>query len=121
MMIGNVQKRHAVLPVTFRPPGMAPFPLACDIDTGFTGELTIPVTEVERMGIEVAGVWNVTLADDSPLRVPYYLIPVLWNGQEREVRALATGSIPLIGMGLLEGHELNIQAIEGGLVSVDAL
>jgi predicted aspartyl protease len=46
---------------------------------------------------------------------------ILWNGEEREIRVLATGRRPLLGTALLEEHELVVQFTEGGLVTIDEL
>lgn len=46
---------------------------------------------------------------------------ILWDGEEREVRILATGRRPLIGTVLLNEQELVIQFTEGGLVTIDEL
>ena len=37
------------------------------------------------------------------------------------VSVLATGNEPLIGMSLLDGYDIRIQAVEGGLVSIEHL
>ena len=47
-------------------------------------------------------------------------VTVLWDGQPRQVRAAATGSTPLVGMMLLDGHDLNIQVGDGGRVVIQA-
>lgn len=46
---------------------------------------------------------------------------ILWNGEEREVRIIATGRRPLLGTALLDEHELVVQFTQGGLVTIDAL
>jgi hypothetical protein len=43
------------------------------------------------------------------------------NGEERAVNVLATGKLPLLGTGLLDGYELSIQFIESGLVTIQEL
>ena len=41
----------------------------------------------------------------------------LWDGQPRHIKADATGSTPLVGMLLLDRHNLNIEVERGGLGS----
>ncbi|WP_292825949.1 hypothetical protein [Nostoc sp. JL33] len=53
--------------------------------------------------------------------MPVHQANIIWNGEEREVNVLATGKRPLLGTGLLDEHELVIQFIEGGLVTIDEL
>lgn len=50
-----------------------------------------------------------------------YGATILWHGEEREVRVLATGKRPLLGTALLEGSELVAQFAETGLVTVEPL
>ena len=45
---------------------------------------------------------------------------VLWDGQPRHIKADATGSTPLVGMLLLDRHNLNIEVERGGLVAIEA-
>ena len=46
---------------------------------------------------------------------------VIWDGQYREVYINESETVPLIGMRLLRGYDLRIQAIEGGSVTIEAL
>jgi predicted aspartyl protease len=46
---------------------------------------------------------------------------VLWDGQERAVPIQASAGSPLIGMGLMRGHELTVQVMDGGNVTLRAL
>ena len=61
------------------------------------------------------------LADDSIIRLGVYSATLVWNGQDRDVEVLATGRRPLMGTLLLDGHELNVQFADGGLVTVETL
>jgi predicted aspartyl protease len=53
--------------------------------------------------------------------LPVHKAIILWNGEERETRVLATGRRPLVGTALLDEYELVIQFTEGGLVTIDKL
>jgi len=46
---------------------------------------------------------------------------VIWDGTRRIVEIDAVDTDPLIGMGLLYGYDIRIQAIEGGSVTIEAL
>ena len=46
--------------------------------------------------------------------------PVLWDAQPRPVKADATGSTPLVGMLLLDRHDLHIEVESGGRVVIQA-
>lgn len=61
------------------------------------------------------------LADNSWVDIRVHEAVIIWNGEERVVNVLATGKRPLLGTALLDEHELVIQFIEGGLVTIDEL
>jgi Fe2+ transport system protein FeoA len=46
---------------------------------------------------------------------------VIWDGQMRSIEINESEAEPLVGMGLLEGYELNIQGVAGGSVTIKAL
>jgi len=45
---------------------------------------------------------------------------VLWDGQARYVEADAADTTPLLGMLLLDGHDLSVQVRDGGRVVIQA-
>ena len=45
----------------------------------------------------------------------------MWDGTPRRIAIDAAHTDPLIGMPLLYGYELTIQAVEGGRVIIQAL
>jgi predicted aspartyl protease len=53
--------------------------------------------------------------------VEVYVATIVWNGEEREEEVLATGRRPLVGTLLLNGSELNVQFVEGGLLSIETM
>ena len=48
------------------------------------------------------------------------MFTVLWDGQPRDVYTYAADSMPLVGMLLLDDHDLNIQVRDGGRVVIQA-
>ena len=44
----------------------------------------------------------------------------LWGGQPRDVYTYAADSTPLVGMLLLDGHDLSVQVRDGGRVAIQA-
>ena len=50
-----------------------------------------------------------------------YEASVIWDGQVRTIEINESEADPLVGMGLLEGYELKIQAVAGGSVTITAL
>jgi len=91
------------------------------IDTGFTGFLTLPTALIAALGLTWRGYVSAMLGDGSLQQFEVYAATVIWDGQARVVEIDATDTDPLVGMGLLYGHEVRIQAIDGGTVTIEAL
>jgi hypothetical protein len=62
-----------------------------------------------------------TLADGRECLLDVYEASILWDGKVRDIMISEADASPLIGMGLLRGHELNIQARPGGKVTIKRL
>ena len=91
------------------------------IDTGFTGFLTLPPALITALGLTWRGYASAVLGDGSLRQFDVYAATVIWDGQARMVEIDAADTDPLVGMGLLYGHEVRIQAIDGGAVTIEAL
>jgi clan AA aspartic protease len=91
------------------------------VDTGFTGELTLPPETVVSLDLAFHGRTTGVLADGTERLLHVFEAAVLWGNQERRIAVYAADATPLLGMGLLYGHELNIQVVEAGNVSIRAL
>lgn len=91
------------------------------IDTGFTGELTLPSDLIERLGLPRIGELPITLGDGQIVDVEMYLAIVLWHGEERIVQVLSTEGKPLIGMSLLHGNRLTLDVVTDGEVTIESL
>jgi Fe2+ transport system protein FeoA len=50
-----------------------------------------------------------------------YEASVIWDGQVKIIEINESETDPLVGMGLIDGYELNIQGIADGLVTIKAL
>lgn len=94
------------------------------VDTGFDGDLCLPVKVAIQVGLELSGESIVELADGSKKRELSFLGSVFWQGQERLVKIFLTNSEDaLIGSGLLQGQKLAIDyanrtvTIESAVVS----
>ena len=90
------------------------------VDTGFTRFLTLASAMVEELGLGYRGVNSVILADGSETTLEVYGVTVLWDGQPREVVAYVSDTTPLIGMSLLQRHNLDIDVEDGGHVLIRA-
>lgn len=121
MISGIVADRHATVALTFLLRNGSSIPIEFVIDTGFTGELCLPLEAVSLMGLTFRHDIPANLADNSEVLAPMYEATVLWDGEEREILVIATGRRPLLGTALLDEQELIIQFTEGGLVTIDGL
>ena len=90
------------------------------VDTGFNGYLTLPPMLMEDLKLPVVGDGEAVLADGTQAAFDVYGVTVLWDGQPMYVETGAVGVDPLVGMALLEGHNLNIDIEDGGRVLIRA-
>ena len=90
------------------------------VDTGYTGFLTLPPALVTELGLAFAGIGRAFLANDAEVSFNIHYVTVLWDGQPRRIEADATGSTPLVGMLMLDGHSLNIEVEQEGSVLIQA-
>ena len=95
------------------------------VDTGATGEMTLPQATVSRLNLPLVAYGSanasVVLADGTVSVAGVHNARVLWHDQVRTVEVVSLGSVPLIGMGLLQGSNLSVDAIPGGLVTITEL
>ncbi len=101
MISGQVVALHILLPVQFRLPRLPDIAIEFVVDTGFTGELTLPIGAIEKLELDYIESISANLATDEEVELSVYAALILWEGVEREVRVLATGRRPLLGTALL--------------------
>jgi len=91
------------------------------IDTGFTGFLTLSSRMIVELDLLFLGHSRAALADGHIMFPPLYEAVVTWDGKERLVEVLDLEGADLVGMALLEGFNLNIPVVEGGVVTIEPL
>ncbi len=111
---------EAVVALSLKGPAEQVQDIEAIIDTGYNGFLTLPTTLVTELGLPFAYVGRAFLANDDEVSFDVHDVTVLWDGQPRYVKADATGTTPLVGMLLLDGHSLNIEVESGGRVLIQA-
>ena len=120
--LGVVNARmEAVLRLRVRGPDGAEAEIDAVVDTGYTGSLTLPASLATSLGLARRSGGRAVLADGSSRRFDTYAAEVAWVGSWRGVVASAIGDEALVGMGLLTGHELRVEVVEGGAVVVGLL
>ena len=121
MIEGFVNANHeAVVPLVLRGPDGQVREVEAVIDTGYSGFLTLPAALVAGLGLPYVFSSSATLADDTEVGFSVHRAMVLWDGSPRNVEADAVGSTPLVGMLLLDGHDLSVQVRDGGRVLIQA-
>jgi len=96
---------------------------SCDaiIDTGFTGELTLPPDWIEDLGLPYAGVEEMMLADGRFRDTAMYDGYVVIDEEAYEVVIAEAPTIPLVGTNLLWGFSLNVDFQANGAVQLKRL
>lgn len=91
------------------------------IDTGYNGFLTLPPHLIEQLGFPFLRSSRAILGDGSIIEFDIHEATVVWNDRLRRIPVDAADVSPLLGMGLLYGHHLNIDVIEDGNVLIRSL
>ena len=107
--VANITERHRTLT------------LSAVVDTAFTGYLTLPLDSIRELGLVLRGTQPPVLANGTVGQFSVYAGMVTWNGQERLTIIFESDSDPLIGMAMLWGSRLTVDAQEGGDVVIEGL
>jgi clan AA aspartic protease len=122
MMQGFVnQNCEAMLPIVVGRDNKPTKMVEALIDTGFTGFLSLPLSMIESLELPWIFSDSVTLGDGSEVIFQMYRATVIWDGQFKVVDVAASESEPLLGMSLLYGFKLQVEAVERGIVSIEAM
>ncbi len=122
MMFGSVNNNcEAIIKVVVGRIGSPKIAVDAVIDTGFTSFLSLPISLITDLELP----WHYrdigTLGDGSEVIFEIHKASVIWNGQDQIIDVAASDADPLVGMGLLYGFKLQIEAIEGGRVTIESL
>ena len=91
------------------------------IDTGFSGFLSLPLSMIESLELPWIFSDFVTLGDGSEVIFQMYRATIIWDGQFKVVDVAASESEPLLGMSLLYGFKLQVEAVERGIVTIESI
>lgn len=90
------------------------------LDSGFNGAVSLPLAEVDKLGLPLVTERAVTLADGSDVNVKVHSGFVCFAGRRYRCAVLATGDVPTVGMHLLQGMRVCFEAFEGGAIEVES-
>jgi len=122
MIPGSVNANlEATVRLLVRGPGGQEQDIEAVIDTGFNGFLTVSSGLLRRLGLTRIGRSRVRLANGQEELLDLYEIEVLGDGQWRTVEAEAAETDALVGMSLVYGYSVHVEAIEGGRVVIAPL
>lgn len=91
------------------------------LDTGFDGELLLPIRLIQPLGWRQRGRRTAVLADGTRTTFAVYRGTIRWNGVDRPTQVLESPGEAIIGMRLPKGSRLTIDVIEDGDVSLTPL
>ena len=98
-----------------------PRPVEVILDTGFTGYLTLPSETIQQLGLASVGRRTFELANGELFEFEAYLASVSWHERPTDALVLRSDSDPLLGMTLLWGSRVTLDATAGGEVSIEDL
>ncbi len=91
------------------------------IDTGFTEVMTLPPDIIDELNLQFNKELPFTLADGTQYSGTVYTAWVQWHDRVREIEVVSVDADPLVGMKLLAGSNLSIDAEPGGAVTITEL
>jgi clan AA aspartic protease len=122
MMFGMVNNScEAIIKVAVGRIGSPKIMVDAVIDTGFTSFLSLPSSIIESLELPWSCFDFGTLGDGSEVVFQMYTASVIWDGRIQIIDVAASEAEPLVGMSMLYGYDLRIQAVEGGTVSIQSL
>jgi clan AA aspartic protease len=122
MMFGRVnQQREAVIKLVIIGDQSQKMAVDAVVDTGFNGDLILPIEMVLELELIPQGYQKATLGDGTISQFRVYTGTVIWDGSRKVVEVNAATSGVLIGMGLLEGYKLEVNTTPNGVVTITSL
>ena len=119
MIEGTVNAAYEpIVPLRIMTPQEQPRDIEAVVDTGYDGFLILPVDLASELMLPFTQRGQAVLANGDEVRFNIYHVTVLWNGQPRNIDAASMGDTPLVGMRLLDNHNLNIDVKNGGRVLI---
>jgi predicted aspartyl protease len=91
------------------------------LDTAFTGSLTLPNALITSLGLPWQSRGSAVLANGGVEQFDFYAATVLWDGAPRQILVHAIDIPPLLGMTLLDGYDLRARVRPGGAVEIEAV
>jgi clan AA aspartic protease len=122
MMLGVVSNScEAIIKVAVGRANAPKITVGALIDTEFTSFLSLPRSIIESLGLP----WHFsdvgTLGDRSEVIFEVYTAHIIWDGEVQVVDVIASEAMPLVGMSLLYEFKLQVEVVEGSIVTIEAI
>lgn len=91
------------------------------IDTGYSGSLILTSEMIEELDLICYATQEGVLGNGSVHQFNVHEASVIWDGKVQSIEINSAEAGPLVGMGLLEGYEVRIEAVTGGDVTIQSL
>lgn len=91
------------------------------MDTGFTGYLTLPLVSIKELDLPSVERRTFELANGDLFEFDAYLAAVSRQGRLNDALVLKSDSAPLLGMTLLWGNQVTVDAVTNGEVTIEEL
>jgi clan AA aspartic protease len=88
------------------------------LDTGFSGDLMLPFETIDYLGLRPITTSRLVLGDGSSVQMPVFDAVVEWQGRTRRIDVYACERDAVIGMSLLRGSDIDLDAVPDGQVNV---
>ena len=86
----------------------------CGLIPVSNGDLVLPQRQIDDLALPQSGTVKAILADGSEVALRTYGCLIDWFGKQRHLEVIANeGEYPLLGVGLLLGHDLRISYRSG--------
>lgn len=119
MISGSVNaNREARVRLFLRGPGGQEREVEAMVDTGFNGFLTLPSAFIAALELPRIGRGRALLADGREEVFDIYEATLIWDGVERRVEADGADTDFLLGMALLDGCDMRLDASIGGKITI---
>jgi predicted aspartyl protease len=112
-------RREIVFPLTLAGPDGTSVDVNSVLDTGFDDFLTLTRELIAALGLEYVGSMPIMLADGQIVTTELYRVKVRWHDGFRTVSAQATDAGLFIGMAMIYGSLVTIEAVDGGAAIIE--
>jgi len=122
MITGTVNAhREAIIRLSVLDASGQPYEIDTVVDTGFNGSLTLPPATIAALGLVWRNRGSAILTNGAVEECDIYTGVVLWDGQPHNILVEAADTDALVGMSLMYGYELTVQAVDGGTVTLSKM